>query len=111
MQNFNTIILGGGQAGLAASRCLTALDRDHLVLERGRIAERWHNERWDSLRLLTPNWMTRLPGFAYHGVDPSGFMTGRETAGFLDRYASSFGAPVREHTNVEGVSHDGERFL
>src|SRR5829696_7820871 len=111
MNNVNTIILGGGQAGLAASRCLTALGRDHLVVERGRIAERWHSERWDSLRLLTPNWMTRLPGFAYAGQDPNGYMTARETATFLGRYASSFDAPVLEHTSIRHVAHDGEHFV
>ena len=57
--------------------------RDHLVLERGRIAERWHSERWDSLRLLTPNWMTRLPGWTYDGPDPDGFMTAAEVAVLL----------------------------
>ena len=57
------------------SRCLSDLRIEHVVLERGRVAERWRSERWDSLRLLTPNWMTRLPGFQYDGPDPDGFMT------------------------------------
>ena len=85
MRTTNTLILGGGQAGLAISRCLTALGCDHLVIERGRIAERWHSERWNSLRLLTPNWMTRLPGWTYHGPDPDGFMTAPEVASFFAR--------------------------
>ena len=62
MTTTDTLIIGAGQAGLAVSRCLTDRGHDHVVIERGRIAERWHSERWDSLRLLTPNWMTRLPG-------------------------------------------------
>ena len=59
--HYTAVIVGAGQAGLAMSRSLTDLSIDHIVLERGRIAERWQSERWDSLRLLTPNWMTRLP--------------------------------------------------
>jgi putative flavoprotein involved in K+ transport len=111
MQTTNTIIIGAGQAGLAVSRCLGELGRDHIVLERGRVAERWHSERWDSLRLLTPNWMTRLPGHRYRGVDPDGFMRAAEAATFLEQYASSFDAPVREHTTVLRVHHDGDRFV
>lgn len=110
MNRTNTIILGGGQAGLALSHCLTNLGRDHIVIERGRVAERWRSERWDSLRLLTPNWMTRLPGFRYNGPDPDGFMTAREVVAFFDRYAASFDAPVHEHTTVQHVGPDGERF-
>ncbi len=72
MRTTNTLILGGGQAGLAMSRWLTELGCDHLVVEQGRIAERWHSQRWNSLRLLTPNWMTRLPGWAYDGPTPTG---------------------------------------
>jgi putative flavoprotein involved in K+ transport len=104
-------VIGAGQAGLAVSRCLTDRDHDHVVVDRGRVAERWHSERWDSLRLLTPNWMTRLPGFSYTGPEPDGFMTAAETARFFQRYAASFAAPVMEHTDVLDVHHDGERFL
>ena len=111
MRTTNTLILGGGQAGLALSRCLTALGRDHLVIERGRIAERWHSERWNSLRLLTPNWMTRLPGWTYDGPDPDGFMTGPEVASFFGRYAASFDAPVHEHTTVQHVTTAADGFV
>ncbi|MDX1584649.1 MAG: FAD-dependent monooxygenase, partial [Thermoanaerobaculia bacterium] len=64
MKRTNTIIIGAGQAGLALSRCLHDRGIDHVLLERGRIAQRWV-ERWDSLRLLSPNWMSRLPGWRY----------------------------------------------
>ena len=111
MRTTDTLILGGGQAGLAISRCLTGLDREHLVVERGRIAERWHSERWNSLRLLTPNWMTRLPGWAYDGPDPDGFMTAPEMVSFFGRYAASFDAPVHQHTAVQHVTSDGEGFV
>ena len=104
----NTVVIGAGQAGLAVSRCLTARGIEHVVLDRGRVAERWHSERWDSLRLLTPNWMTRLPGSCYDGPDPDGFMTASETARFFDRYAARIAAPVREHAEVVDVaSADG----
>lgn len=106
----NTIVIGGGQAGLALSRCLTGLGVEHLVLEAGRVAQRWH-ERWSSLRLLTPNWMTRLPGGAYQGPDPDGFMTAAETAAFFAAYARSFDAPVWEQTPVRRVRLRDDRFV
>jgi putative flavoprotein involved in K+ transport len=107
----NTIILGGGQAGLALSHCLTARGRDHLVIERGRVGERWYSERWDSLRLLTPNWMTRLPGWSYRGLDPDGYMSAPEVAEFFRRYARSFDAPVREHTTIRNVARGDDSFV
>ncbi len=111
MRTTNTLIIGGGQAGLALSHHLTSLGRDHLVLDRGRVAERWRSERWDSLRLLTPNWMTRLPGFAYEGPDQDGFMTAGEVVGFFQGYADSFDAPVREFTTVQRVASCGDLFV
>ena len=111
MRTTNTLIIGGGQAGLALSHCLTNLGRDHLVLERGRTAERWRSERWDSLRLLTPNWMTRLPGYAYEGPDQDGFMTAGEVVDFFQDYAVSFDAPVREFTTVRRVAPCGDLFV
>ena len=78
MRTTDTVVIGAGQAGLAMSRCLAERGVDHVVLERGRVAERWRSERWDSLRLLSPNWMTRLPGWSYRGADPHGFMTAAE---------------------------------
>lgn len=100
MQYTETIIVGGGQAGLALSRCLAGRGRDHVVFERGRIGERWRSQRWESLRLLTPNWMTRLPGHRYQGQDPDGFMTRNQVVDLLQGYARSFGAPVLERTAV-----------
>ena len=108
MPQTTTIIIGAGAAGLATSRCLTDRGIDHVVIERGRVANSWKTERWDSLRLLTPNWMTRLPGFGYAGPDPDGFMTMPEVTGFLDAYAASFRAPVHEETTVLSAhQHDG----
>jgi putative flavoprotein involved in K+ transport len=103
MQRHDTIIIGAGQAGLALSRCLTIAGIDHVLLERGRVAERWRSERWDSLRMLTPNWMTRLPGLDGDHPDPDGFMTKDALISLLEDYASSFRAPVREETEVTRV--------
>jgi putative flavoprotein involved in K+ transport len=108
VQQIDTVVIGAGQAGLATSRLLAEAGRDHVVLERGRIGQRWH-ERWDSLRLLTPNWMTRLPGHTYTGDDPDGFMRAAELAATFERYASSFDAPIREEVTVLSVRRAGER--
>lgn len=104
------VVIGGGQSGLAMSRCLTDRGIDHVVLERGRIGERWRSERWDSLRLLTPNWQSRLPGFSYDGPDPDGYMTMAEVVGHFERYAASFAAPVREGITVQTLTREGDGF-
>ena len=104
MRSIDTIVLGGGQAGLAMSRCLAERGVEHAVLERGRIGERWRSERWPSLRLLTPNWQSRLPGFRYTGDDPHGFMTKDELVSYLEAYARAIAAPVEEGTTVLAVA-------
>ena len=76
-----------GHAGLAASHFLSERSIDHVVLERGEVANSWRRERWDSLRLLTPNWQSRLPGLRYDGPDPDGYMTMGEVVDFIDRFA------------------------
>ena len=80
MPTTHTLVIGAGQAGLAMSHCLTDAAIDHVVLERGRTAERWRSVTWDSLRLLTPNWASRLPGWSYQGPTPGGFMTASEVS-------------------------------
>jgi putative flavoprotein involved in K+ transport len=110
MRHVNTAIVGGGQAGLAMSRCLSERGLDHVVLERGRIAERWRSERWDSLRLLTPNWQSRLPGYRYAGPDPDGYMTMPEVVSYLEGYARSVAAPVEEGTTVLAVEPAAEGY-
>jgi putative flavoprotein involved in K+ transport len=104
MTRTDVLIIGAGQAGLAMSACLAARGIEHVVLERGRVAERWRSERWDSLRLLTPNWMTRLPGHAYRGGAPEGFMCRDEVAEFLAGYGRGIVAPVAEATRVLRVA-------
>ena len=98
-----TVVIGGGHAGLAMSHCLTGRSIDHVVLERGEVANTWKTERWDSLRLLTPNWQSRLPGFGYDGDDPDGFRKMPETIDFICRYAEAISAPVETHTTVTSV--------
>ena len=101
MRITDTVVIGAGQAGLAASWCLTGRGRDHVVLERGRIGQRWRSDTWDSLHLLTPNWMNTLPGEAYRGPDPNGFSSAVAFNGHLAGYAESFSAPVEEHSGVQ----------
>ena len=83
---------------------------DHVVLERGEVANSWRRERWDSLRLLTPNWQSRLPGYRYEGSDPDGFMTMADVVEFVSRFAVAAGAPVRTHTTVTSVRRTDEGY-
>ncbi len=85
------------------SRCLAERGIDHVVLERGEVANSWRTERWDSLRLLTPNWQSRLPGYGYEGNDPDGYRTMPEVVAFIDRYARVIAAPVETRTTVTSV--------
>src|SRR4030095_15646573 len=97
VHRINTLVIGG-QAGLAMSRCLSDRSVEHVVLERGRVAERWRTGRGGSLRLLTPNWQTRLPGFRYDGPEPDGYMSMPQLVTFFERYATSFATPIEQAT-------------
>ena len=88
------------------SRCLADRAIDHVVIERGEVAHSWRHERWDSLRLLTPNWQSRLPGYRYTGPDPDGYMEAAEVADFIAGYARYVGAPVRSGTTVTSLTAD-----
>jgi putative flavoprotein involved in K+ transport len=109
----DVIVIGAGHAGLATSYCLSEQSIDHVVLERGEIANSWRKERWDSLKLLTPNWQSRLPGFSYAGDDPDGFMSMPEVVDFIEDYAKHARAPVRTMTTVTAVRRhrDGYRVV
>ena len=111
MPTTDTIVIGAGQAGLAMSRCLTDRGVDHVVLERGRVAERWRSERWDSLRLLTPNWMSRLPGWSYRGPDPARLHDGRRGRRLLPGLRRRLRRPRVERTApCERVRADDDGF-
>jgi len=97
------VVVGAGHAGLAMSRRLTERSIDHVVLERGEVANSWRTQRWPSLRLLTPNWQTRLPGHGYAGDDPDGFMPAAGVVATLTGYARLIGAPLRTATTVHTV--------
>lgn len=97
------VVVGGGQAGLAISHGLGERGVGHVVLERERIAHAWRTERWDAFSLVTPNWQCRLPGHAYAGPDPDGFMLRDEIVAFIEDYAGSFDPPVLEGVGVEEV--------
>lgn len=103
MPTTTVTIVGAGQAGLAMSHCLSARSIDHVLLERAGVANSWRTERWDSLRLLTPNWLSRLPGWTYRGDDPHGYMTAGQVAAHLDGYRRHLDAPVQENTTVQSV--------
>jgi len=100
----DVVVIGGGHCGLAMSHALSQRSVDHVVIERGEVANAWRTERWDSLRLLTPNWMCRLPGQAYDGRDPDGYMSAADVAGFITRYATRVRAPVAARTTVLRVT-------
>ncbi|WP_307817072.1 NAD(P)-binding domain-containing protein [Micromonospora fiedleri] len=111
IEQVTTVVVGAGHAGLAASHFLSDRAIDHVVLERGEIANSWRHERWDSLRLLTPNWLNRLPGHSYQGPDPDGYLTMSEVVEFIEQYAAVSAAPVRTGTNVESLRRDGDGYL
>ena len=102
MEPVETLVVGGGQAGLAMSHELKRHGADHVVLERGHVGQSWR-DRWESFCLVTPNWSVRLPGGAYDGADPDGFMPRDEIVAFLERYASGSRLPVREGVELRSL--------
>jgi putative flavoprotein involved in K+ transport len=105
MERIETVIVGGGQAGLAMSYHLTQQGREHVVLEQAvHPAPVWRNERWDSFTLVTPNWSLRIPGAEYDGPEPDGFLPRDEVIAYFDRYVARFQLPVQVNTRVESVA-------
>ena len=108
-----TVIIGGGQAGLSLSYYLQGLGREHIVLENtAQPGDAWRNQRWDSFTLVTPNWTFLLPGAEYHGDDPHGFMPWAEIVNRFDAYVQDYHLPVRyetQVTSVEPADHRGYR--
>jgi putative flavoprotein involved in K+ transport len=111
-QKINTVIVGGGQAGLAISYYLKQEGREHVVLERAAaVANAWRNERWDSFTLVTPNFQVRMPGAEYDGDDPCGFMPLAEVVKHFDDYVGRFDLPVHCGIEVFSVEKLGGRYL
>jgi putative flavoprotein involved in K+ transport len=113
-EKIETVIIGGGHAGLTMSYYLSQLGREHVILERGRVGERWRSERWDSFCFQFPNWTIELPGYKYQCVDPDAFAPGHEVVRFLDGYADFIKAPVRcgaEVTSLERADDSGRYLL
>lgn len=110
MRHIEAIVIGGGQAGLAMSRSLSARDIEHVVLERGRVGERWRSERWDSLRLLTPRWLSRVAGWSDDDADPDGFMGRQEVVRYLDRFALACDVPLLTGVTVLEVRREDPGF-
>ena len=102
-ERVETLIIGGGQAGLSGSYYLTEHGREHVVLERGRLAETWLTQRWDGFCLNTPNWTLLLPGHSYAGNDPNSFMSRAEVVLYLERYARAFQPPLRCGVSVRSL--------
>jgi putative flavoprotein involved in K+ transport len=110
MSAVTAVVIGAGHCGLAMSSHLAAGSVDHVVLERGEVANSWKTQRWDSLRLLTPNWMTRLPDWLYQGDDPDGYLSAPQVADFVAGYAAASEAPVVTGTTVTSVRPHGQGF-
>ena len=87
-EHVETVIIGGGHAGLTMSYSLSQLGREHVILERGQVGERWRSERWDSFHFQFPNWTIELPGYKYQCDDPDAFAPGHQVVRFLDEYAA-----------------------
>ena len=107
-EHIDTLVVGGGQAGLSASWHLKRLGREHLVLDRGRIGDTWRR-RWDSFCLVTPNGYCRLPGFPYDGDDPKGFMLRDQIVDYVERFAASFEPPYRGGVEVRRLGPSSNR--
>ena len=112
-EHHDTVIIGGGQAGLAMSAVLQRHLREHVVLERRRVGERWRTERWDALRFQFPNWTLQLPGYRYPGDDPDGFAHYSEIVGVIEDYAAKTRPPLRENTEAVALmeDQDGKGFV
>jgi putative flavoprotein involved in K+ transport len=105
MEKIETIIIGGGQAGLSTSYYLCQMGHEHLILEQAsQPASAWRNDRWDSFALLTPNWAIKLPGKVYRGNNPDGFMTRAEVIALFEKYIDNFDLPVQYNSSVTEVT-------
>ncbi|HEY9660193.1 MAG TPA: NAD(P)-binding domain-containing protein, partial [Allocoleopsis sp.] len=107
--HYSVAIVGGGQAGLSVSYFLKERGVDHIIFEKHQIGHSWQAKRWDSFCLVTPNWQCKLPGYAYPGSEPHGFMRKDEIVDYIQSYAASFAPPVREGVEVTRVRQRKDR--
>lgn len=103
-EQFEVVVVGAGQAGVAMSEHLTIAGISHVVLERDRIAERWRSERWDSLVANGPAWHDRFPNLEFEGYDPDAFVPKEAVADYFVAYAEKFNAPIRTGVDVKSVT-------
>jgi putative flavoprotein involved in K+ transport len=108
--HYDVVVVGGGQAGLSASHHLSQRGLRHVVFEKKTAMHKWRDERWDNFCLVTPNWQCRLPGHAYEGPDPHGFMVKQEILDYLDSFAAKVRAPIVENTAVTAIDREGAGF-
>ncbi|EDX87058.1 FAD dependent oxidoreductase domain protein [Synechococcus sp. PCC 7335] len=104
--HYPVVIVGGGQAGLSVSYCLKQRGIENIIFEKHSVAHSWEAKRWDSFCLVTPNWQCVLPGYAYSGDDPDGFMGKRKIVQYVQDYAQFFEANIREGVAVEKVEEE-----
>ena len=109
-RHWSAVVVGGGQAGLSASHHLTRAGVDHVVFEKKTRMHKWRDERWDAFCLVTPNWQCQLPGHAYAGPDPHGFMVKQEILAYLEGFAAKIEAPVMQNVEVRSVERVGGHF-
>ena len=109
VEKVDTLIVGGGQAGLAMSEHLGKAGLPHLILERHRIAERWRSQRWDSLVANGPAWHDRFPSLEFADIDPDTFASKEQVVDYFATYASMINAPVREGVEVKAVQRNSNR--
>ncbi len=109
--HYDTIIVGGGQAGLSVSYRLQKLGVDHMIFEKHRVGHSWRNERWDSFCLVTPNWQCQLPDFPYPGTDPKGFMLKDEIVEYVEAFRRKVKPPIMEGVTVTKVCRGDKGLL
>ena len=103
-QRIETVIIGGGQAGMATSHHLARRGREHVVVERAvQAANVWRNDRWDSFTLVTPNWSFRLPGAEYQGNAPEGYLKRDEIVSRLEQHITAFDLPIQYGVHINTV--------
>lgn len=109
--HYPVIVIGGGQAGLSISYCLKSKNIEHIVFDKGSLADSWNLKRWDNFTLVTPNWQCEMPGYKYSGEEPNGFMNKEQVVDFITGYASSFNPPIKNNVLVTSVEKNDRAYV